>query len=126
MNKYEEYSQSYASAGDDLEEDDYSMKLLLRMNSNRCRGLSADSAESGETRVDNGIFSRIDSIENRFEDVFPVTQVSLTNGYASNVNQASQTSSETNSDSDSIKSCPSIRNTDDELQGIIESFSTAI
>ncbi len=129
MNKFAEYSQTYARTGDDHDCEVYSMKLLVRMNDNRSirrlDGENIDGRNLVDNNIANGMNNRINNGLDEVEDHFNFATISSTCGFG----LVSQTSSETSSDTESIKSCKSsfsVSNTDDELQGIIERFSTVI
>jgi len=120
MNKYADYSESYARAGDDYECKDYSMRLLIRLNGSRSRdecndcAIDIENIENG--RIGNSVDYGIDKIETHCD--------TSTNSNSSTTSSFS--SSDSFSDGDSVKSCLSASPIDDAIQKIIEKFSTAI
>ena len=132
MYKFAEYSTTYARTGDDYDCEVYSMKLLARMNGNRStESLDGDDIY-GENLVDNRMNNWMNNrMNNRVKKVLDEVQDFdlATDRNTSCFVLSSQTSSETSSDSESTKSCKStfsVSNTDDELQSIIERFSTVV
>ena len=105
------------------------MKLLVRMNDNRSTGRlyggNIDGENLVDNSIDNGMNNRINNGLDEVENNFDLATICNTSDFG----LVSQTSSETSSDNESIKSCKSsfsVSTTDDELQGIIERFSTVI